>query len=207
MCFETFSSAGVNGSRDSLYPWTMRNLVLLLLFSVALGGDFGEASAETISIDESSMIVAIDVEVLTSADSVVAHLASPGNETVVLPLVDRGGGVYGIQTEVRPIDYQVTFELLGPSPSLSDPVSMSSLGADFDGVTASTEPDDESAAQTRRWGWLALALTAASLAVLAIWVIVGRDDDDDETEAPAAQDDGDATTGDPADEDPAGATV
>jgi hypothetical protein len=37
-------------------------------------------------------------------------------------------------------------------------------------------------AETRRFGWLALALAAGSLSVLALWVIIGRDKEDEHSD-------------------------
>ena len=45
-------------------------------------------------------------------------------------------------------------------------------------MTTTTEPDGFSS-EARGWGWLALGLAAASLSVLAIWVLGGKDNEDD----------------------------
>jgi hypothetical protein len=83
-----------------------------------------------------------------------------------------------LQTELRPVDYTVVFEVLGPDPEQSDPVRLSALGADFGAVPVATLPpeeDDGFSPAAKRWGWLALALAAASLAVLAFWVLGDKD--------------------------------
>ncbi len=175
----------------------MRQVALAALLSVSLGGGFGDASTEIISVEGDSMLVSISVEVEVSADAVVALLSNPGDESLRLPLLDRGGGVFGIQTEVRRVDYRVVFEILGPEPARSDPVSLSDMGADFsagDGSDSANGSDDdggtEFSSETRRWGWLALALAAGSLAVLAFWVLGGTDDESGDANAQAGTDDG-----------------
>jgi len=63
---------------------------------------------------------------------------------------------------------------------LSPPVSLLELGAEFY-PTGEPEPDEGGLSpRTRRFGWLALAFGAASLAVLALWVLGG---DSEETSA------------------------
>ena len=83
--------------------------------------------------------------------------------------------------------HAVVFEAVGSDGELSLPVLISDLGADFGDTevpTPSTEPDESDGLsnQTRQFGWLALALAAASLAVLALWVIIGRDDEEEPAE-------------------------
>lgn len=91
--------------------------------------------------------------------------------------------MYGITTELPAKNYAVVFEAIGSDEDLSKPALISDLGADFGGndvPTPSTEPPEEEglSPETERLGWLALALAASSLAVLALWVIIGRDDDE-----------------------------
>lgn len=150
-----------------------------ILLSIGLGGGFGEGSAEVVSIDSESMLVSVEVEAVSTAQSVVASFFAPGDEPVTLPLLHRGGNRYGLQTELRPVDYTVVFEVLGPDPEQSAPVQLSAMGADFGAVPVATLPpteeDDGFSPAAKRWGWLALALAAASLAVLAFWVLGDKD--------------------------------
>ena len=160
-------------------------MVKAVIAALVLGGAFGTASASVDSISDESMILTLEVEVVVSAESVVAHLAFDDDPQVALPLLHRGGGLYGITTELPPKNYAVVFEAIGSGEELSKPALISDLGADFGGndvPTPSTEPpeDEGLSPETERLGWLALALAAASLAVLAIWVITGRDDDESE---------------------------
>lgn len=159
----------------------MRVAFLVLLAALELGGGFGAASATVESVSTTSMTVDLQVEVKTTASAVVAHLAFDDDPQISLPLLDRDGGVFGIRTELPVKDYVVVFEALGSDESLSSPALLSALGADFgdaDVATPSTVPsagDDGLSSQTKQLGWLALALGAASLSVLAFWVIIGRD--------------------------------
>ena len=166
----------------------MKSLALLLIAALEIGGAYGNASAEVESIDGDSMIVTIEVEVLQSTNAVVAHLAFEEEPPLALPLLSRGGGVYGIRTELETKNYAVAFEAVGHD--LSAPVLLTQLGADLGdggiGVTPTTESGDGLSNETRQMGRLALALAAASLSALAFWALGGRDkpdsDESDEEE-------------------------
>ena len=78
----------------------------------------------------------------------------------------------------------VVFEAIGVEDGLSPPALLTALGADFgdsDVPTPTTvpSPDEGLSPETKRFGWLALALAAGSLSLLALWVIVGRDKEDE----------------------------
>ncbi len=160
-------------------------ILLALIAAVSLGGAFGEAEASTISVSATSMVIDLSVEILVPADSVLAHLSSDG-ETMLLPLVERQAGVYGLRSEMPLKNWVVVFEILGPEGELSQPVSLGFLGAHLGTTTTSsvagttTRPDDDS--EARRWGFLALALAAGSLSALAFWVLGGRDDESGDPE-------------------------
>lgn len=154
-----------------------------LLAAVMLGGSFGAASATVESLEETVMFVAIEVEVLDSAESVVAHL-SFDEEQFTLPLVDRGDGTFGTRIDLEPKNYAVVFEVIGDDGAVSDPTTLVRMGADLGsqaGGSPTTEPDEEGLDQdSERMLWLAIALGAASLSLLAFWVLGSRDDDDDD---------------------------
>ena len=161
----------------------MRLAALGLTAQLFLGGAFGNASATVDAIDDDSMVLTLEVEIAVSTQAVIAHLAFDDEPQIALPLLDRGGGLFGITTELAPKNYAVVFEAVGSDEELSTPALISDLGAEFgdtDVPTPSTEPDDSDGLsnQTRQYGWLALALAAGSLAVLALWVIIGRDDEE-----------------------------
>lgn len=153
-----------------------------LVAAVMLGGVFGSATATVVSIDEDVMVVDIEVEVSGSAQSVVAHLSFEDEEVGTLPLLDRGEGTYGLRTELEPRNYVVVFEILGEGAESSAPVSFLEMGADLrqvPGAIATTAPDEGPDEGSQRMLWLAIALGAASLSLLAFWVLGGRDDERD----------------------------
>jgi hypothetical protein len=163
----------------------MIRLAAVVLFAVEVGSGFGTASASAVTMTDQSMVVDIRVEVSTSADSVVVHLALPDEETITLPMLERDDGVYGVTTEVKPANYIVMFEAIGDPGAESDQVSLADLGVELSstsGTTTTTESEDLSAG-TQQWLWLGIALGAASLSALAFWVLGGRDRDE-ETDEP-----------------------
>jgi hypothetical protein len=152
-----------------------------LIAAVVLGGAFGSATADVEEIDANVMIIEIEVEVLKVSDSVVAHFAFEDEPVLTLPLLDRGEGVFAIRTELEPKDYAVVFEVIGPGGESSNPVSLTRMGADLRsqaGTTTSTVDEEGLSGESEQMLWLAVALGAASLSVLAFWVLSGRDDDD-----------------------------
>ncbi|MEE9178571.1 MAG: hypothetical protein V3U46_09090 [Acidimicrobiia bacterium] len=157
----------------------MKLAYLALVVAVELGGAFGSASATVESLEDTVMLVDIEVEVRVSAQAVVAHLGFEDDPTLTLPLLDRGDGVFGIRTELETKNYIVVFDAVGAEDGLSQPVSLVELGADLSpdvpGVPPTTEGDDGLSSGARQLGWLALALGAASLSALAFWVLGGRD--------------------------------
>lgn len=164
----------------------MRYLVVALLAAVQLGGAFGEASASVVEIDDRSMIIELSVEVKVGAQAVVAHLSHGDAAARPHPLLDRGGGVFGIRTELEPRNYVVVFEAVGSGMPLSEPKTLAELGAELARVvgTPTTAGDSPISRETRRLGWLVIALTAASLSALAFWALGGTDEPagDDEEE-------------------------
>ena len=160
-----------------------------LLAAVVLGGVFGSASATVESMDDEIMVVEVEVEVLGSVESVVAHLSFQDEPILTLPLLDRGGGTYGLRTELEPKNYMVVFEAIGADPQRSDPVSLTRMGADLgpsSAGTATTLGDEELSDESRQFLWLAVALGAASLSLLAFWVLGSRDDDAAAEDTPEA---------------------
>lgn len=168
----------------------MRTLAAFLA-AVTLGGSFGSASASTVSIEAETMIVEITVEVLVSAQSVVAHFSTGTDDPLVISLLPRGGSTFGIRTELPRKDFFVVFEAIGDPGQLSEPTTLSAMGAELTIPGSSAEPDDpadpDDDRESTRWAWLAVALGAASLSALAFWVLGGRDD------RRAAADDGQGT--------------
>lgn len=151
--------------------------------AVIVGGAFGSATANVESIDSAVMVLEIEVEVLESADSVVAHLTFE-EEELVLPLLDRGDGIFGIRTELAVKNYSVVFETVGEGGESSGPTTLSRMGADLgpEEVVATASADDDEGLSDESQGllWLAIALGAGSLSLVAFWVLGGRDEDRDE---------------------------
>lgn len=158
---------------------------LLVLAAVQIGGGFGEAVAEVQTLTQESMVIDLEVEVRVTSTAVVAHLTFDDDAPLTIPLLDRGGGVFGTRTELEPKNYFVLFEAVGTPGEISQPVSLTDLGADLDSpLVATTRPrvaeDEGLTPETQRFGWLALALAAASLSALAFWALGDRDEPEPE---------------------------
>lgn len=164
----------------------MTKLAVAVLAAISLGGSFGEAGASTVTIESESVVVDLYVDVTVSAQSVVAHLSTGEDDTRVISLIHRGGARYGIRTEIPRKDYLVVFEAIAETGHLSEPATLSALGAQLTvpGSAVTAGEDGEEPAESTRWGWLAVALGAASLSALAFWVLGDRDDRE---EAPGAE--------------------
>lgn len=171
-------------------PWRgMLRILVHVLLAVELGAGFGTASAELISTSSNAMEVDLRVEVTQSAESVVVHLLAEGETPIVLPLLQRETGVFGIRTELKQVDYRVIFELLGTETAQSEPRTLTELGLEFldtDPIATTTTDPDELPASVTSWLWLAVAFGAAALSALAFWVLGG--DGQSSSEEPASTD-------------------
>ncbi len=155
----------------------LSGVIALILAAVQLGGAFGEASATLDSVEGTSMVLELRVEVVVPVQSVVAHLAFEDDDVITLPLLEREDGTYGIRTELPFKNYVVVFEALGAEGGISSPASLIDLGAEFF-PEAEPQPAEEGLSpRARRFGWLALAFGAASLALLAVWVLGERSEE------------------------------
>jgi hypothetical protein len=171
----------------------MLRTAAIVLLAVELGGAFGNATATVTSTTDQSVSIELHVEVKVDADSVVAHLALPGEPTVSLPMLAVGDGTYRIATELKKANYQVVFETLGATSHQSQPVGLSDLGVSFDGdpdaaTTSTTEGSSPISEETNAWLWLTVAFGAASLSALAFWVLGGKEKgqlEDDQTSSEA----------------------
>lgn len=157
--------------------------VRVLIAAVILGGSFGSATATVESIDEDVMTVDIAVEVLDPADSVVAHLSFEEESDLRLPLLERDDGTFGLRTELRARNYVVVFETVGDDGERSEPTTLAQMGADLAPAVSDTATtvDEGLSDESQRLLWLAVALGAASLSLLAFWVLGGRDNGESET--------------------------
>lgn len=172
----------------------MGAIVRGLLAAVILGGIFGSASATVESVTQDGMMVEIEVEVSGAPETVVAHMSFE-EERFTLPLLDRGDSVFGLRTELERKNYMVVFEVVDEDAASSDPVSLQEMGADLSltggETTTTTEGEEGLSQESQRLLWLAIALGAASLSLLAFWVLGDRGEEDE-----SARDD----TGDDAEE-------
>ncbi len=152
-------------------------LTALLLFA-QLGAPFVDATATGTRVgDRIEVNLEVEVEAL-NLSTVLAHIADPGGEQVSVPLNERSDGRYGAVVTLPAADLVVVFEALAPGDSvLSQPMTLTALGLDPailapDRPFATVEPEDDSVRltpSTRRWGWAAVGLVAAALALLAFW--------------------------------------
>lgn len=157
-------------------------LAAVILAAVQIGGSFGEAEATTVSINESSMVVSLSVEVPQEAQAVVVHMGLEGETMVFGMLPGPTPGLWVITREVARKNWQVAFEFIGPVSEISPAMTLGFLGADLsldlpDPGDPGGEPDDGLSRETQRWGYLGIALAAASLSLLAFWVLGGESRD------------------------------
>jgi hypothetical protein len=149
-----------------------------LMTAVVVGGVFGEASASGRQIGAATIEVDLTVEATAEVEAVVAHLIEPGAEQETVPLVDRGGGVFGIIVELRKADYVVVFETFADGVSnQSQPLRLTEMGLDpalLGVLPFPTTTAPEYSSSTRMWGWAGLALAALALALLAWWALPDR---------------------------------
>jgi hypothetical protein len=152
-------------------------LVLLLLLSVDLGTGFGQASATGTELSAEAMEIEITVQV-PGGGSVVAHLIEPGEGQQTVALAHRGGGLFGGLVETRRADLVVVFEIIGARQAIqSQPVNLTALGLDpavLGVASPTTSPASAVSEDNQRWGWAALALATAALALLAYWALPER---------------------------------
>lgn len=159
--------------------------MIALVAAVLLGGVFGSASATIVSADDAVMVVDIQVEVIGSAESVVAHLGFDNEPELTLPMLERETGVFGLQTELEPKNYVVVFETLGEEGDRSEPATLAQMGAELgpgSGATTTTLDDEGLSEESESLLWLAIALGAASLSLIAFWVLGSREDVEPEPE-------------------------
>lgn len=156
-------------------------IVSLLLAAVPVGGSFGDAEATTVSLGETSMVIDLTVEVPEDTQAVIVHMGLAGENMRFPMLATETAGLWRLRTEVARKNWQVVFEMLGPVSEVSQPMTLGFLGAQLEpepGPTTSvTTPEDDLSGETQRWGYLALALAAASLSALAFWVLGAKDKD------------------------------
>lgn len=156
-------------------------LVSVLTAAIVLGGDFGVASAAGEPAVGNRILVTFEVEVLTSADVVVAHLIQPGDEQETISLSGDSAGVFRGAATVPKADLVVVFEVVqGPGDGvLSRPATLTELGLDpvlFGDLTPPIDESTPSDPDLSIGGPLTVAIISGvlSIALLAWWALSGR---------------------------------
>jgi len=157
-------------------------LAVVILLMPDLGGPFVDASAEASRAD-GGLRVELEVQLNTEVSTVVAHVASPGQEQQTVALSDRGNGVHGGFMSIDAEDVVVVFEVLDVDRDLlSQPVTLTELGVDpsvFESDRSFAVDEDGTRIVTptaRRWLWSAAGLGLASIALIAWWAMGARSD-------------------------------
>ena len=148
--------------------------ILAALLFVDLGPVFQNASAHAEAAGGDLLSVDIQVEVgRTDFTTVVVHFIDPGDDQQTVALINRGGAFYGGQAKVERANLVVVFEGVTADRSSvqSEPTDLISLGVDEDLLVSPGESVPESSGEqgTPVWVWLALAVVAGFLSVMAFW--------------------------------------
>ncbi len=165
--------------------------VISILLAVPLPAPFGDAEASALSVSEDgSAVVEIVVEVAGVPSAVLVRGAGLVDELPPVALVPRGDGTYGGIVELNStVGVLLGFEYLpagGGASILTDVYTLVQLGVD-PAALAGAEPAPGTQApstvappavdaEDSRWGWLALAAGAAGLALLLVWLLMGKSD-------------------------------
>jgi len=160
-------------------------MVRLLFVVLSLASTLGGAASATV-LDQGEGTFRVQLEVTGDpALAVVAHVIDPGSDQQTIALAEVSSGVYQGVFEGRAADMLVVFENVNTGEQTA-PRSLSDLGVVFQAEPATVTVPAPSTARDNRYGWLAVALGAASLSLLAFWVLGGRDEGGDETSPPDA---------------------
>lgn len=152
--------------------------LFLFLLTINLGGAFGDAAATAADLGDGLIVVELEVEA-PGAITVVAHIIDPGDGQSTHSLGQRTGDVFGGTVNLEQANLVVVFEALDNQGGsvLSDPVTLIELGVEPAalGTVAPAvllEPEEEGglSLELRQSIWIAIALSAASLALLTYWV-------------------------------------
>lgn len=143
----------------------------VVLMTLQVGGGFS-AAAEATVIDRSTVEIAVEVNA-QAASSVVVHAVDPGGDQRTVAMLEVAPGVYRTRFTTRPLDLVVVFEHL-ESGAQSDPVRLTALGVAPELVGVLDVPASQPESGGSSWGWLAIALGAASLSALAFWTLGAR---------------------------------
>lgn len=158
-------------------------VALVLVFQT---GFFADPAARGSEAGAGRMEVDLSVSA-PPGGSVVAHLIEPGGLQQTHALREREPGRYGGVVDLARIDFVVVFEALDGTGTQSQPARLTDIGLDRALLgalpVAPTTTEAGISAATRGWGWLALAMAAGSLALLALWALPERRIDDEPSAA------------------------
>lgn len=162
----------------------MRSLLLasVLLLSVSLDAPFVSAEATALRVDATGVLVEARVVTDQAATVVLVRAVGPDEQTLEPVAMEPRGSVWVARLQLpRRSDVRLAFEHIDPDGTsiVSRPAALIELGVDaaifsLDEVGASDAGESaggEELAVGRRWGWLVVALTSTTVALvlLAIW--------------------------------------
>ena len=166
--------------------------VVALLFAVPLPAPFGDAEATALVVSEDgSAVLDVSVEVSGTPAAVLVRGIGLVDELPPVALSPRGDGTYGGIVELRTtVGVFLGFEFIpagGGASTVSELHTFIELGVDpaaLIGATparpAGTTPPSSAIATPAggggAWGWLALAAGAAGVALLVVWLSMGKRD-------------------------------
>ena len=160
------------------YGLAVHLLATIFLMTVALGGGFGEAAASATVNNDGTIDVQLQVE--APADTVVAHVIDPGGQQETVSLARRADGSFGGMVSTPRSNRVVVFEaLVGDDSITSRPVTFldlgvapSLLGIDEGPNLLVGEPTSDAVIlgfDESESIWIAVALLAVALALVAWW--------------------------------------
>ena len=188
----------------------MHTILAAMLLSVALSAPFDTAEARAIEVGPEGMTIEVEVTVDQSALVVLARGVGPLDELPPVALTELSEGRWGGIVEMPIVaDILLGFELIRPdggSAVVSELHRLTELGVDpavFEaaappttnggsGDTTTTEaavaPVDGEDGRSNGLIWLGIAAGAAALALLLIWWLPSKADEDEPAgdDAPAA---------------------
>lgn len=166
--------------------------VLTLAFVVSLTAPFGDAEASALVVsDDGSAVLEVSVEVFGSPAAVLVRGVGPVDELPPVALAPRGDGTYGGLVELTTTaGVRLGFEFIpagGGAAVLTELFTLVELGVDpaaLAGVTpaapdlgtAVTEVPESASEGSFPWAFLATGAGAAFIALLGLWIWMGRRD-------------------------------